>query len=176
MTQKVASWKRETDSRGSSITAFILLLASSIAMAQNPDFENRCHEEVVELHKVIEGWFAGTLPDTDSAFLEFSDAMADDFEIISPTGSRSDRNAIIGSLRTAYGVRESAFSIAIKNIRTRLLIPPLALLTYEEWQFENGHETARLSTVLLREDPGAPRGISWVHLQETWLPGKSPNE
>ena len=132
-------------------------------------------QEVVELHDMIEAWLAGSIPNTDEAYQRFSDAMAGDFEIISPLGKRSDRDAIISLLRTAHGSREAPFSVAIKNLRTRLLSPPLALLTYEEWQYEKGKATARLSTVLLRDDPSRPGGVAWVHLQETWLPGLSPS-
>ena len=139
-------------------------------------FEKRSHAEVVRLHEMIEAWLAGSILDTDATYLRFSDAMAEDFEIISPSCSRSDRQAIVSSFRAAHGSRGPEFSVAIKNIRTRLLSPPLALLTYEEWQYEEGRATARFSTVLLRDEPSRPGGVAWVHLQETWLPGLSPIE
>lgn len=155
--------------------ATLLMFLTTEASSETPDFEQRSHREVVALHEVIEGWLAGTLPETDGAYSNFSAAMGHDFEIISPTGVHSDRDTIVASLRGAHGSRQASFSIAIRNIKTRALLPPLALLTYEEWQFEEGGTTARLSSVLLREDPSTPRGIAWVHLQETWLPGLSPN-
>ena len=140
------------------------------AMGDMSDFERRCHEEVVALHVVIADWLAGRVPSTDEAYRRFSDAMAEDFEIISPAGTHTDRDGIVASLRAAHGVQQASFSIAIKNIRTRMLRPPLALLTYEEWQTEGDRTTARLSSVLLRDEPSSPGGVTWVHLHETWLP------
>jgi hypothetical protein len=139
-------------------------------------FEQRCHNEVVALHVMIEEWLAGKRPDTDDAFRRFSEAMADDFEIIPPSGARLDRDAIVASFRCAHAARSRDFSLTIKNIRTRMLAPPLALVTYEEWQSEHGVTTARVSTVLLRDAPGSPAGIAWVHLHETWLPEMSTSQ
>jgi hypothetical protein len=139
------------------------------------DFEHRCHEEVIAVHKTIEAWFTGALPNTDQAFARFSVPMAVDFEIVSPRGTRADRGTILDAVRAAHATRHASFSITIKNIRTRFLQPPLALLTYEEWQTESGVTTARLSSVLLRDDPRKPGGVAWVHLHETWLAGHAPS-
>ncbi len=152
----------------------LLLFSGRAITSETTAFEKRCHEEVVALHVMIEAWLTGRLPNTDEAFARFSDAMAQDFEIISPTGRRSDRDTIIASFRAAHGARAEDFSVAVRNVRTRLLQPELALLTYEEWQFFERGETARFSSVLFRDDPDKPGGVAWVHLQETWLPGKSP--
>ena len=154
------------------ITALLApgLGVSAGAMADMTEFERRCHEEVVALHVVIADWLAGRVSDSDDAYRRFSEAMAEDFEIISPAGTHTDRDGIVASLRGAHGVQQASFSIAIKNIRTRMLRPPLALLTYEEWQTEGDRTTARLSSVLLRDEPSAPGGVTWVHLHETWLP------
>lgn len=152
----------------------ILLLTLGFSVAADRDFEARCHREVVALHETIEGWLAGTLPKTEDAYARFRDAMAEDFVIISPRGTLSNRIAIVDSLREAHGVRDRSFKISIRNVRTRLLRPPLALLTYEEWQHDGKNTTARLSSVWLRDDPSAPDGIAWVHLHETWLPDKAP--
>lgn len=150
--------------------AFLAHILSANALSASATFEDRCHQEVVRLHEMIEAWLAGSIPDSDEAYRRFSAAMADDFEIISPSGARSDRAGIVSSFRNAHGTRDAQFLVAIKNVKTRLLRSPLALLTYEEWQFDNGKATARLSTVLLRQDSSTPGGVAWVHLHETWLP------
>lgn len=156
------------------VLLLLVLLARSTLASETVEFEKRCHEEVVALHVVIEDWLAGKVVADDDVYASFSDAMASDFEIISPSGVRSERGSIVAALRKAHGVQGADFSISIKNLRTRMLAPPLALLSYEEWQSQGNETTARLSTVLLREDPGAPRGVAWVHLQETWLPAMAP--
>jgi hypothetical protein len=163
------------------LIAGVLLLASLLPIGEAvadeaADFEQRCHMEIARLHVTIEAWMAGSIPDTDEAYASFSEAMADDFEIIAPSGKRSNQKQIIAAFRTAHGSRTADFSIAIRSIRTRMVSPPLALLTYEEWQYEGGQASARISSVLLRDDPARPGGVAWVHLQETWLPGLSPAE
>ncbi|MEL7045800.1 MAG: hypothetical protein AAGL66_12375, partial [Pseudomonadota bacterium] len=127
-------------SRLTAIATFLLLLSTGAA-SETVDFEQRSHQEVIALHEVIEGWLAGRIPNTDEAYARFSEAMAQDFEIVSPTGVLSDRSTIVSSLRGAHGSRQASFSIAVRNIKTRLLRPPLALLTYEEWQFEETRTT-----------------------------------
>ena len=49
-----------------------------------------------------------------------------------------------------------------------------ALVMYEEWHSLKGEESARLSTVLFEKRAGAPNGVAWLHVHETWLPGHAP--
>jgi hypothetical protein len=57
--------------------------------------------EVVELHGVIEGWFAGTRPRTAESYSGFAGLLAPDFTSVSPDGSLSSRDMAISGLEVA---------------------------------------------------------------------------
>lgn len=133
-----------------------------------------CRREIEELHAFFEGWFEGTLPDDETTFARVADALAEDFELISPDGLRRDRNAILASIRDGYGSHAGEgrqFRIEIHDVRPRLVVADAALLTYEEWQTSDGSENRRLSSAWFRGTDEAPFGVRWVHLHETALPG-----
>lgn len=128
-----------------------------------------CRAEIEELHAFFTGWFEGTLRDDAATFARVADALADDFELISPDGRRRGREAILASIRAGHG-DHGEFAIEIRDVRPRWTSGGLALLTYEEWQTADGRQNGRTSSAWFREASGAPRGVRWVHLHETALP------
>ena len=46
---------------------------------------------------------------------------------------------------------------------------------YEEWQWLEDQETARHSTAVFGRVPEGSDTLRWMHVHETWLPGKSPS-
>jgi hypothetical protein len=131
----------------------------------------QCKAEICELHDFFQAWFTGTLANTDTNFARFADVMADGFAIINPSGKLSERPALLTGLRAAHQ-RQPAIRIWTQNHQLRHQVGDLALLTYEEWQKDATHTTARLSTVLFRAQAGTPNGVMWLHVHETWLPGQ----
>ena len=43
------------------------------------------------------------------------------------------------------------------------------LVRYVERQIVDSRETARRSTALMTRDAGAPEGVAWRFVQETWI-------
>ncbi|MFQ5652261.1 MAG: hypothetical protein ACE5IY_20215 [bacterium] len=132
----------------------------------------RLQTEVVELHQFFEGWFTGRLADTEENFSRLSSVMADDFELISPTGQRRKRAGLIVGLKQAHASRansEPPYRIWIKNVHSRVVDDRLYVVTYEEWQMADGKTRGRQSTALLRDRPDTPNGVDWLHVHETWL-------
>ena len=133
--------------------------------------EAGCKQEIIELHQFFQTWFCGQVEDSDQGFGRFARVIAEDFSIISPTGSINHREAILGMVRSSYGSWQNGNGrIWIENVVTRWQDGDMCLLTYEEWQEIDEHITARLSSVLFREKFATPHGVEWVHLHETWLP------
>ena len=136
--------------------------------------EALCRQEIVELHQFFQGWYRGELDGTDAQFNRFARVLADDFTIITPTGSLNRREATLAMVRRNHGLwRERNGRIWIENIVLRWQDEGHRLLTYEEWQELDDHITARLSTVLFRSYYDAThdaQAAQWVHLHETWLP------
>ncbi|MEL6235503.1 MAG: hypothetical protein AAFR46_13960 [Pseudomonadota bacterium] len=137
-----------------------------------------CIAETERLHVVLEAWLVGAVPKTDAAFLPFSAALAPELEVISPNGTRTAHAALVEEFYGIHGALaedRAIFSIRVENATAREIAPGLGLATYEEWH-ERGEElSARLTTVLMRAAPDAPGGVVWLHVHETWLPGRAPS-
>lgn len=126
-------------------------------------------EEVRRLHDAIGAWFRGETDD----LAPFADAMADEFRIVSPDGTTSDREAVIAGLRGARGAHAGEtppFRVEIRDPEVRASPGDCRLVAYEEHQRAGGEWTGRASTALLRPADDAPAGVEWVHVHETWLP------
>lgn len=128
----------------------------------------QCKAEICELHDFFQAWFTGMQANTDEHFARFAAVMAEGFAIINPSGKLTERPALLTGLRAAHG-RQPGIRIWTQNHQLRHQVGDLALLTYEEWQQSVAGTTARLSTVLFQTQVGAPNGVVWLHVQETWL-------
>lgn len=120
--------------------------------------------EIEALHVEFERWFGG-----ESDSLERVErVLADDFTMVPPSGETVCRADLIAGLKKAHGAVQ--LSIDIRNPKVRWSAPNGVLVSYEEWQMTPGKSTGRQSTVLFVPDEDAPNGVTWVHVQETWMP------
>lgn len=138
-------------------------------MGRMPTLET-CRREIEDLHAFFVRWYAGRIDREEFDRLER--ALAPQFEMISPTGDRSDRAAVLDWIRESYG-REAPgdFDIEVRNVELVRDLGEYALVRYEEWQCQDGDENGRISTVLLHEADSAPGGVEWIDLHETALEG-----
>ncbi|MEO0361001.1 MAG: hypothetical protein AAF322_07830 [Pseudomonadota bacterium] len=136
--------------------------------------EKTCIDETHRLHRWLEDWLTGASPSDASAFAPFEAAIAPGFEIVSPRGSRTSGPDVVAEIRAAHGAAPPDLKIRVENAAIAHLIGDHALVTYEEWHESGGARSARLATVLYREEPAAPGGVVWLHVHETWLPGLAP--
>jgi hypothetical protein len=136
----------------------------------------RGEREVRAFHAFLDGWLSGRLPESEERFAAETAALAPAFRIVSPSGEERDRAAVVADLRASHGASGTGFAIRVERVRERWVAPggDACLLAYEERQETDGGETARASTVLFERAPGAPRGVAWLDLHETWLPGAEP--
>jgi len=137
--------------------------------------EQRCSDEVLELHQFLEEWFNAKLPPTDEAYRRFSSVMAEEFILISPNGVLSEREELVDRLRDAHGMWRQASRpgrIWIENLTVRHQVGDQAMVLYEEWQEFEGEIRGRLSTAVFRRRAGTPNDLEWLHLHEVWLPNQ----
>ena len=136
----------------------------------------RGEREVRAFHEFLDGWLSGRLPEREERFAAETAALAPGFGIVSPSGEERDRAAVVADLRAGHGASGAGFAIRIERVRARWVAPAgdACLLAYEERQETGDGGTARASTVLFERAPGAPRGVAWLDLHETWLPGGAP--
>lgn len=137
---------------------------------EDSDLGTRCRREVLELHQFFEDWFMGRVGDDDASYARFTSVMAEGFEIVSPKGFVTERALLFDGLRQTHGRnRRTPIRIWIRNIQGRVIAEDLYLVRYEEWQEAYGETTARLSSAILQRREGAPNGVDWLHVHETWL-------
>ncbi len=135
-----------------------------------------CAHEIVEFHRFFQDWFAGSTPEDDETFGRVAAVLAPGFEIVGPSGAHVPRSTLVDGLRRAHGqYAESAFAIEVKDLRVQAVVEGVYRVTYEEWQQGGNEDGGRISTAILRENTEAPNGVEWVHVHETWLPGRGAN-
>ena len=130
-----------------------------------------------DLHDFLRDWLIGALPRTAEAFAPFDEAMAPDLRVISPLGTLTLRDDLLNEFEGTHGVlsgKAGAFEIRVENDCVLHDLGEWAVVNYEEWHVLDGEASARLATVLYRRREGAPNGVEWVHVHETWLPGRVP--
>jgi len=122
--------------------------------------------EVISRHAFFVGWFTGKLP--DSAMEASARAFAPDMLMVVPDGQMITAEKVVAMLQGARAKREPDFAIRVDVLEARLL-GDAALIVYDEHQVAGGIKTARRASALFTADPGAPEGVVWRHLQETWI-------
>jgi hypothetical protein len=127
-----------------------------------------CRREIKRLHDFFVSYYTGETDDSSP----FIDALAPDFEMVGPDGDVLGRGAVVSLVEgkaRAYG--PGTFAIDIRNVVLVESGDGYALVRYEEHQRTPDDDTARLSSAFLRSDAGAPGGLAWKTVHETWLSG-----
>lgn len=136
-----------------------------------------CGQEVTDLHVFLQAWLDGTVTRDTAVFARFEQVIGDDFLVISPLGTLTDRAALLVEFEGSHGVlanQAADFRIWIENYRCVRTMGDRALVLYEEWHSLGSDTSARLTTALFERNPSAPNGVTWAHVHETWLPGRAP--
>jgi hypothetical protein len=131
------------------------------------DVATLAEEEVAERHRFFVAWFTGRGP--DAALEESARAFAPDMRRIAPDSRVQTAGEVVAMLRSARAIHAADFAIRIEIRESRALSDRLALVVYDELQSEGDRRTARRASALFGVDPGAPGGVAWRHLQETWI-------
>jgi hypothetical protein len=135
--------------------------------------DDQARKEVAEIHEFLQDWFNGSIGNDDQIYRRFAGVMAEGFQLISPGGMVTDRDAMLDGVRGAHGRERDArlpMKIWIQNHRGRVLADGLHLVTYEEWQEKGGVTRGRVSTALFARREGTPNGVEWLHVHEVWMP------
>jgi len=140
----------------------------------------RIEKEIHRLHTFFVDWFLGSVEKNDEIFVSgVENSMGDTFALINPQGILTRRLQLVEALKDAYGCRKNQiFIIECRNIQIMSVLPSSSgsstvLCCYEEWQTVGTIETARMASAWFYDDPTNDQLI-WLHVHETWLPGKAP--
>jgi len=126
--------------------------------------------EVRSLHEAFEDLFTGRRRDLGRC----AKALAMDFSMVAPDGSRLNREAVLGVLGAAALCPD--LRIKIVDLTRIWEAENSVLLQYVEEQYRDGRTTRRLSTALFTAEAGAPCGVVWRYLQETWVQVAAPRQ
>jgi hypothetical protein len=126
--------------------------------------------EVRSLHEAFEELFTGRNRDLGRC----ASALAMDFSMVAPDGSKLDRESVLGALSAAAASPD--FRIRVKDLSPIWEAEDSVLLQYVEEQYREGGTTKRLSTALFTAEAGAPCGVVWRYLQETWMQVAAPRQ
>ena len=126
--------------------------------------------EVRSLHEAFEELFTGRSRDLGRC----ASALAMDFSMVAPDGSKLDREAVLGALSAAAASPD--FRIRVKDLSPIWEAEDSVLLQYIEEQYRDGRTTRRLSTALFTAEARAPCGVVWRYLQETWMQVAAPRQ
>lgn len=125
----------------------------------------RWREEIIELHEFFEAYFLGTVDSLERA----ERAFAPEFTFVGPDGTESDRAGVIRMLLDGHA-HTGELKITTTDHRLVVETEEAVVATYvERHQLSGGRSNERRSTVVFVADPGAPNGLRWRHVQETWV-------
>jgi hypothetical protein len=127
----------------------------------------RAEREIRELHEFFVGWFTGALGETDLAAALA--AFDPGFCRIGPEGESQDYPGLATMLAGARGGVEPGFQISIEEPGVLWQARDAVLMSYVERQRSAAGANARRSAALMLSAPGAPRGVAWRFVQETWI-------
>lgn len=143
--------------------------------AEAPDLSATVSAEIADLHRFFVDWVTGALPASEAAFAAgFLSRMDSAFRCIEPDGAVVSLQDLAPSVRRAWG-KNPAFSTSIHGVVLCAATAELVVATYEERQQNalsaSSPDNTRRATAVFRVDSSAPRGLRWLHVQETLLPG-----
>jgi hypothetical protein len=137
--------------------------------------QRQCRDEVEQIHQFFHDWFVGAVGNDDASFARAAGVLAPEFALVTPRGGLESRDSILDQIRALHGARASTpLRIWIERFTPRFVLGDGCLVMYEEWQQLGAGRTARQATALFRRRDGTPNGVEWLHLHETWLPGRAP--
>jgi hypothetical protein len=139
------------------------------------ELSDACEKEIIGLHRFFESWFTAAVEKNEEIFKRVTNVLHGEFALIFPTGELLERENVKKRVYQAHGLESSNpryFRIWIDKVRCRFEWDDRCLMTFEEWHEDNGSISARLSSAWFRVESTMPNGVQWLHLHETWLPGK----
>jgi hypothetical protein len=129
---------------------------------------DRAREEILDFHRFFVAWYDKATA-AETGFARCEAAFGDGFRMTPPTGRTFVRTETIDLIRANRASFDRDFAIEIDAIERIWESGEAILVTYIERQNRRGQKTARRATALFTENPSAPHGVAWRHLQETWL-------
>lgn len=119
-------------------------------------------EEIREFHEQLAVWL-GEGP--ERALQRLARSVARELSFVGLDGEALGCDELLAALADA-GASRPGLRIAVEDVAVRELASGLWLATFVERQSPG---RSRRTSAILRNEPGAPLGVAWVHVHETPL-------
>lgn len=120
--------------------------------------------EIDELHAFFAAWFRGTVDSME----RMEGVLAPGFTIVGPDGATMSRTETLAAVRAGHG-RSPDLEITTSDHRLIATAGVVIVARYVETHDRPDASSRRVSTVVFTADSGAPNGVRWVSVHETWL-------
>ncbi|GLJ53230.1 hypothetical protein SUGI_1134480 [Cryptomeria japonica] len=128
--------------------------------------------EIVEFHLLCEKWRRAEVEDSSDIFDRLKCVLDPNCILVHPWGVEENLFTGIDALRQCYGDQKGKnFRIWIDKIRPTKLASDIWLVKFDKWELIEKERRCCLTSALLKEKPGAPNALMWLHIHETWLSG-----
>ena len=131
------------------------------------DLQHRAEAEIVARHAFFVDWYTGKAG--DRAMADCARSFAPDFRMIWPDGTEHARDAVVDMLRGMGDTKGDEYAIEVAMRNAAMLAPDLVLITFDEHQWTAEGKNLRRASALFSPDAGAPEGVVWRHLHQTWI-------
>jgi hypothetical protein len=127
------------------------------------EIEQAFGDEIADLHRFFEDWFAGR---GDRTINEFSSRLDAGFTIVDPGGNKHGKDRIVRAVEARMG----GYDVVITTDQESLdQAEPVLIGTYRERHDFKGNTTLRVATVAMAADESVPTGYRWLSVHETWV-------
>lgn len=131
------------------------------------DLQTLAEAEVVMRHAFFVDWFTGKAD--EQAMADCARSFSPDFRMVWPDAAEHDRDPVVALLTGMRGTKGDEYAIEIKMRHAVLYSPELVLITFDEHQWTAEGKNLRRASALFSPDDGAPNGVVWRHLHQTWV-------
>lgn len=122
--------------------------------------------EIVDLHRYLSAWLKGEIISDPRGPMRLQRALADDFKMIQPNGTRQGKEDVMRNFMSAYGDKPADYSLDVEVTDFELLPGGFGFAIYNE--FHSGEAgRARRCSALLRQR-ASQNDVEWLYLQETY--------
>jgi hypothetical protein len=123
-------------------------------------------KEIEELHVFFCNWFNGSIG--SNLFERFINVLADNFELITPRGTKFNKDEISDLIKTRYNTLQN-MKIWVDDLRLVLETDNLVIAEYKELQTIDDVFNKRWSTVIFEKTTNNYNGLTWFRVHETWF-------
>lgn len=131
------------------------------------NLQKRAEAEIVKRHAFFVDWFTGKAD--DQAMEDCARSFAPDFRMIWPDAAEHQRDPVTELLRGMRNTKGDEYAIEVVIRHAVQYSPDLVLITFDEHQWTAEGKNVRRAAALFSPDDGAPEGVVWRHLQQTWV-------